>query len=124
MSEEYGEFSGITTIDTSRLEGVSVDPEYEFVHLDDIDEPEVTKQVRIYVYGDEDRDDELAETVKELRRNYVFAFGIVWPAWLRDEMPLETDVLLALEWILAYGEDLTPDRLASVQNELCQEDST
>lgn len=117
---DYNDFDSPVTIDTSSLSG----PENEFVHLDDIDEPDCTKLYHIYIYEDEERSDEVAELIADLREEFILARGVVWPSWLRDHMPLDTDVLLALEWILAYGEDLTPDRLASVQNELCQEENT
>lgn len=120
---EYGDIPGVS-IDIKSPESVSAGPDIEYVHLDDTDELDHTKKFTVYVYRDEDRYDELAETITEYRHNYVFATGIVWPSWMRDEMPLETDVLLALEWAIALGGKLDPDLLASVQSELRKEENT
>ncbi len=94
--------------------------EHVYYHLDELDEyedhPELS--LRVYTYDDEDREGEHIATLERLKKDFIFAHGTVFPAWVRDEMPLETDVLNALEWCIALYGTVEPDDLEVIKEEI------
>lgn len=97
MTKEDDSFPGVEVVTDSQNR---ITPKSAYVHLDDADEydtDEVGDILYVYIVGD-DRVDELNDEVQELRSNYVYSQGIVFPEWFGVE-EYSSDVLDAVRQV-------------------------
>jgi hypothetical protein len=76
------------------------EPQSMYLEQVDVEDADVTSPLYVYVWEDEadEKEDELMETVSELRNEYIFATGIVYAEELRDLVPLGSAELTAYAW--------------------------
>ncbi len=93
--------------------------EHVYVHLDEIEEYEhdFGNTPHVYIF-DRGRREEATEAIQDLRNDYILATGVVFPEWVRDEMPLATEVLNGLEWHIALYGRPEPDDLDAIRREV------
>lgn len=95
-------------------------PSHLYLHLDVVDvDSEYKEKLHIYTFEDDPRIEELNETIDQLRQQYIFATGVVFPAWMDaviDE--LETEVVCAVEWVIAHGYRPVKRDLSVIREEL------
>jgi hypothetical protein len=97
-------------------------PTVAAVHLDDVtaEQMDELKTWYIYIWEDEvdERRDELKETVKKFRSEYIYTIGIVYDEVLREVVPLSSSELTAYAWELQLGRWESPETADEARVEL------
>lgn len=99
--------------------------EYDGVHLVHVDDvtveelEDVSKQRYVYIFDDEDTKDELRRVIDDFREQFLFATGIVVPAWLRGDLhDLDDDVVNAICWLLVLGVRPDPEDIDTIRRNI------
>lgn len=90
-----------------------------FVHHDDVetlsDEALHTRLLVVYAFTDEDTTAVVQDTVTELRDDYVFADGAIFPKSFRDTIDeLDWEVLWAAIWTLTVKDSVTREYVEQI----------
>jgi len=90
-----------------------------FVHVDELSEP-YPSSLHIYIFSSEfDSDpDNINEIITELREQYVFSQGVVFPDWMRAYTDELTDK--QFYYVFQYGmfQELTEEVVQQIQREI------
>jgi len=118
MSDE----SSFPEVEISTTDEILGGPEHTFVHVDDVDDKDwgpMSDEPHIYMFEHEVDDiEELHTILDELRLDYIQATGLILPDAFEDEMPLETEVMKALEWCIVLDYEPVPEDIELIREEL------